>query len=81
MTEHFWGPEQTWNFYCGYDSYADFGKKVDALSKIHEEELADLKLDILEHSDHLMQRVERQEVFLELKKRAFSPLFFVSILR
>ena len=59
MTEHFWGPEQTWNFYCGYDSYADFGKKVEALSKIHEEELADLKLDILEHSDHLMQRVER----------------------
>ena len=57
MTEHFWGPELTWNFYCGYDSYADWGKKVDALSKIHEEELADLKLDVKDHSDHLMVRV------------------------
>ena len=57
MTEHFWGPELTWNFYCGYDSYADWGKKVDALSTIHEAELADLKLDVKDHSDHLMIRV------------------------
>jgi hypothetical protein len=57
MTEHFWGPELTWNFYCGYDSYADWGKKVDALSIIHEEEIADLKLDVKDHSDHLMVRV------------------------
>ncbi len=58
MAEHFWGPELTWNFYCGYDSYADWATKVEALSAIHEEELADVKLDILEHSDHLMVRVK-----------------------
>jgi len=59
MTEHFWGPEQTWNFYCSYDSYADFATKVEALMVIHEEELADKKLDILEHSDNLYTRVSR----------------------
>ena len=59
MTEHFWGPELTWNFYCGYDSYADFGKKADLVSKIHEAELADLKLDVMNHSDHLWVRVNR----------------------
>ena len=59
MTEHFWGPELTWNFYCGYDSYADWAKKVAVLSDIHEEQLADIKLDVLNHSDHLMVRVNR----------------------
>jgi hypothetical protein len=59
MTEHFWGPELTWNFYCGYDSYADWAKKVEVLSAIHEGEIADLDLGVLNHSDHLMQRVER----------------------
>ena len=59
MTEHMWGPELTWNFYCGYDSYADWAKKVEVLSAIHEEELADLDLGVLNHSDHLMVRVER----------------------
>ena len=57
MTEHFWGPEQTWNFYCGYDSYADFAVKVEAVIAIHEEELADMKLDVMNHSDHLWTRV------------------------
>jgi len=46
------------DFYCGYDSYADWATKVEALSAIHEEELADVKLDILDHSDHLMVRVK-----------------------
>lgn len=59
MAEHMWGPELTWNFYCGYDSYADWGKKVEVLSAIHEEELADMKLDVMNHSDHLMTRVQR----------------------
>ncbi|MDB4043788.1 hypothetical protein OAN54_02010 [Gammaproteobacteria bacterium] len=59
LAEHFWGPELTWNFYCGYDSYADWGKKVEALSAIHEERIADLKLDVMNHSDHLMTRVKR----------------------
>ncbi|MBT4911562.1 MAG: hypothetical protein HON61_09160, partial [Alphaproteobacteria bacterium] len=59
LAEHFWGPELTWNFYCGYDSYADWGKKVEALSVIHEERIADLKLDVMNHSDHLMTRVKR----------------------
>jgi hypothetical protein len=59
MAEHMWGPELTWNFYCGYDSYADWAKKVEVLSVIHEEELADLELGVLNHSDHLMVRVER----------------------
>jgi hypothetical protein len=54
-----WGPELTWNFYCGYDSYADWGKKVEVLSAIHEKELADMKLDVMDHSDHLMTRVQR----------------------
>ena len=57
MTEHFWGPEMTWNFYCGYDSYADFAVKVNAVAAIHEEELADMKLDVMNHSDHLWTRV------------------------
>jgi len=59
MAEHVWGPEFTWNFYCGYDNYADFANKVAAISEIHEKELADTKLDILDHSDHLMTRVAR----------------------
>ena len=59
MAEHMWGPELTWNFYCGYDSYADWGKKVEKLSAIHENELADMKLDVMDHSDHLMTRVKR----------------------
>ena len=59
MAEHMWGPELTWNFYCGYDSYADWGKKVEVLSAIHEKELADMKLDVMDHSDHLMTRVQR----------------------
>ena len=59
MTEHFWGPELTWNFYCGYDSYADWAEKVEVLSAIHEGEIADLDLGVLNHSDHLMVRVER----------------------
>ena len=59
MAEHFWGPELTWYFYCGYDSYADWATKVEALSVIHEKELADTKLDVLDHSDHLMTRVKR----------------------
>ena len=59
MAEHMWGPELTWNFYCGYDSYADWGKKVEVLSAIHEKELADAKLDVMDHSDHLMTRVQR----------------------
>jgi hypothetical protein len=56
--EHFWGPEQAWYFVCGYDSYADFANKVAVLSEIHETELADLKLDVMDHSDDLMIRVE-----------------------
>jgi hypothetical protein len=59
MMEHFWGPELAWQIVCGYDSYADFAKKVAVLGKIHEEELADLKLDVLNHSDNLLTRVER----------------------
>jgi hypothetical protein len=59
MAEHYWGPELTWNFYCGYESYADWADKIAALSAIHEKELADTKLDVLDHSDHLMTRVER----------------------
>ena len=59
MAEHYWGPELTWNFYCGYESYADWADKIVALSAIHEKELADTKLDVLDHSDHLMTRVTR----------------------
>ena len=58
MMEHIWGPEQAWYFVCGYDSYADFAKKVEVLSEIHETELADMKLDVLEHSDNLMTRIK-----------------------
>ncbi|MDC3359552.1 hypothetical protein OAX97_00490 [Gammaproteobacteria bacterium] len=58
LMEHFWGPEQAWYFVCGYQSYADFGQKTSALGEIHENELADLKLDVLKHSDDLMVRVE-----------------------
>jgi len=58
MMEHIWGPEQAWYFVCGYDSYADFANKVKAVSEIHENELADMKLDVLEHSDDLMIRVQ-----------------------
>ena len=58
MMEHLWGPEQARYFVCGYDSYADFGAKVAAVSDIHENELADMKLDVLEHSDELMIRIK-----------------------
>ncbi|MDB9885142.1 hypothetical protein OAC94_00880 [Gammaproteobacteria bacterium] len=59
LTEHFWGPEMTWNIYCGYESYAEFAVKAKALSVIHEDELADMKLDVLTHSDHLWTRVSQ----------------------
>ena len=58
MMEHFWGSEQAWYFTCGFNSYADFTKKVKTLSGIHENELADLKLDVMDHSDNLMSLVE-----------------------
>ncbi len=58
LMEHVWGPDQAWYFVCGYDNYADFSKKVSALSDIHEKELADVKLDVMDHSDDLMIRVE-----------------------
>ena len=58
LMEHILGPEQAWYFVCGYDSYADFAKKVKVIGDIHESELADVKLDVLEHSDDLMVRVE-----------------------
>jgi len=45
-------------FICGYDSYADFANKVKAVGEIHGNELADMKLDVLEHSDDLMIRVK-----------------------
>ena len=57
LAEHAWGPELAWYFYCGYDSYADFAKKANALAEIHESKLADQKLDIRNHSDDLMIRV------------------------
>jgi hypothetical protein len=57
LAEHVWGPELAWYFYCGYDSYADFAKKSNALAEIHESKLADQKLDIRNHSDDLMIRV------------------------
>ena len=57
LAEHVWGPELAWYFYCGYDSYADFAKKSNALTEIHESKLADQKLDIRNHSDDLMTRV------------------------
>jgi len=57
LAEHAWGPELAWYFYCGYDSYADFAKKSNALTEIHESKLADQKLDIRNHSDDLMIRV------------------------
>lgn len=57
LAEHAWGPELAWYFYCGYDSYADFAKKSNALAEIHESKLADQKLDIRNHSDDLMIRV------------------------
>ena len=58
LMEHFWGPEQAWYFVCGYENYADFANKVGVLSGIHETELADLKLDVMDHSDDLMIRVK-----------------------
>jgi len=58
LAEHAWGPELAWYFYCGYDSYADFAKKVKTLEEIHESELADAKTDIRNHSDDLMVRVK-----------------------
>ena len=65
MAEHMWGPELTWNFYCGYDSYADWAKKVEVLSVIHEEELADGA-----------SRKDKPYI-LDSEKRAFALFFFV----
>lgn len=58
MGEHFWGPELAWYFYCGYESYADFAKKADKLSEIHERDLADAKTDVRNHSDDLLRRIK-----------------------
>ena len=58
LGEHAWGSELAWYFYCGYDSYTDFGIKVNALTEIHESQLADAKLDIRNHADDLLIRVK-----------------------
>ena len=54
---HVWGPELAWYVVCGYESYADFNNKVNVLTGIHEEKLADQKLDVLTHKDDLLIRV------------------------
>ena len=57
LMEHFWGPELAWYVVCGYENYADFNNKANVLAGIHEERLADLKLDVMTHKDDLLIRV------------------------
>ena len=53
-----------------------FANKVAAISAIHEKELADTKLDILDHSDHLMTRVASVSDLISLTRGVSKPLFF-----
>ena len=56
MMSHVWGPGLEWQIVCGFDSYADFAKKNAALAPLIEP-LTTQKLDILNHSDDIMIRV------------------------
>ena len=49
--------ELAWYVVCGYENYADFNNKANVLAGIHEERLADLKLDVMTHKDDLLIRV------------------------
>lgn len=58
MMEHGWGPEMAFYFVCGFDSYKELASAMDNIvSRI--DELYNAKLDILDHSDDIMIRVER----------------------
>ena len=56
MMSHVWGPGLEWQIVCGFDSYADFAKKNAALAPLIQP-LMTQKLDILNHSDDIMVRV------------------------
>lgn len=58
MMEHGWGPEPAFYFVCGFDSYAEFATAMDKLGSLAGE-LDSTKLDMLDHSDDIMIRVER----------------------
>jgi len=58
LAEHAWGPDMAWYFYCGYESYADFAKKSAKLMDSFENGLADMKLDVRNHSDDLLVRIK-----------------------
>jgi len=51
---HAWGPSMGHYMDCGFDDFADFGKKQKAINKIFEEELSSADLDLLSHSDDLL---------------------------
>lgn len=58
MMEHGWGPEMAFYFVCGFDSYKELSQAMDNItSRI--DELYNAKLDILDHSDEILIRVER----------------------
>ena len=58
MMEHGWGPEMAFYFVCGFDSYKELASAMDnIMSRV--DELYNAKLDILDHSDDIMIRVER----------------------
>jgi hypothetical protein len=55
---HSWGPELAHYISCGFENFADFGKKHVAINKILEEELSSADLDLLEHADDLLTLVQ-----------------------
>jgi len=58
MMEHGWGPEMAFYFVCGFDNYKELASAMDnIMSRV--DELYNAKLDILDHSDDIMIRVER----------------------
>ena len=56
MMSHVWGPGLEWQIVCGFDSYAEFAeinKTLEPLTAV----LVNQKLDIMNHSDDIMVRV------------------------
>ncbi|MEK9650447.1 MAG: hypothetical protein VW146_05815 [Gammaproteobacteria bacterium] len=58
MMEHAWGTAPAFYFVCGFDSYAEFADAGNRIGTIFAE-LDATKLDLLDHSDDIMIRVER----------------------
>lgn len=55
LMEHLWGPEIGYYTVCGFENYKEFAK---AMEIFNQSDILEQKLDLLEHSDEILIRVD-----------------------